>query len=333
MSDATTDLAPTPHPLEDRPAPEILPGPPPTRARTESLLAAFLSGKSPDTLRTYATCLRAFAAWSGASSIPDAAAALLALSPGEANARVLDYRNHLHAAGRAPASIALHLTALRSLVSLARLQGLTSTHIEVPAFPVVKFRDTSGPGAAGVAALLEETRAPESAAEHRDRAIVRLFTDLLLRVGEIASLDLSHVDLVSEPAVVWVKRKRRSEHERKRMTLPPETRAALVAWVAYRGAVAGPLFTSFDIRGAATARRITTRSLNRIVHRLSAAAGHETHPHGLRHAGITRALDQGMAPRDVQKLSGHADINTLFVYDDNRADLAGDVARKLAASW
>jgi integrase/recombinase XerC len=42
------------------------------------------------------------------------------------------------------------------------------------------------------------------------------------------------------------------------------------------------------------------------------------------------ALDAGLDVRPVRRFSRHAKLDTLLVYDDNRRDLAGDVARKVA---
>ena len=54
-------------------------------------------------------------------------------------------------------------------------------------------------------------------------------------------------------------------------------------------------------------------------------------PHGLRHAAITAALDLTGDLQAVQRFSRHKDVRTLTVYDDNRQDLGGDVARRVAA--
>ena len=54
-------------------------------------------------------------------------------------------------------------------------------------------------------------------------------------------------------------------------------------------------------------------------------------PHGLRHAAITEALDLTKGNvRAVQRFSRHRDLRTLTIYDDNRQDLAGEIARQLA---
>jgi integrase/recombinase XerC len=54
-------------------------------------------------------------------------------------------------------------------------------------------------------------------------------------------------------------------------------------------------------------------------------------PHRLRHSSITAALDAtGGDVRKVQKLSRHADLNTLMIYDDNRRDEQGELSDILA---
>ena len=56
-------------------------------------------------------------------------------------------------------------------------------------------------------------------------------------------------------------------------------------------------------------------------------------PHGLRHAAITEALERTNGNlRLVQRFSRHRDVRVLEVYDDNRTDLGGEVARLVAAA-
>ena len=97
-----------------------------------------------------------------------------------------------------------------------------------------------------------------------------------------------------------------------------------------RGDKPGPLFMSLD-RGN-RGRRLTGRSVHRIVRALGKQAGLGTvRPHGLRHAAITEALDLTRGNvRAVQRFSRHRDLRTLTLYDDNRMDLAGEIARQVA---
>jgi integrase/recombinase XerC len=79
--------------------------------------------------------------------------------------------------------------------------------------------------------------------------------------------------------------------------------------------------------------RLTAAGLYLMIRELGRKAGLKVWPHGLRHASITEALDAtGGNIRAVQRFSRHKDVRVIERYDDNRRDLAGDVARKVAAS-
>jgi len=53
-------------------------------------------------------------------------------------------------------------------------------------------------------------------------------------------------------------------------------------------------------------------------------------PHRVRHSAITTALDvTGGDVRRVQKLSRHANLNTLIIYDDNRMNAQAQVTELL----
>jgi integrase/recombinase XerC len=70
-----------------------------------------------------------------------------------------------------------------------------------------------------------------------------------------------------------------------------------------------------------------------MVRKLGQRAGLAVRPHGLRHGGITEALDLTNGNvRAVQRFSRHRDVRILSIYDDNRLDLAGNVARLVAAT-
>lgn len=76
-----------------------------------------------------------------------------------------------------------------------------------------------------------------------------------------------------------------------------------------------------------------TRPLYLVVRDLGKKAGLTVRPHGRRHAGITEALDLTNGNiRAVQRYSRHRDLRILNLYDDNRTDLGGDVARLGAAN-
>ena len=112
-------------------------------------------------------------------------------------------------------------------------------------------------------------------------------------------------------------------------TLPTETQAVLRGWLSVRGDTPGPLFLNFD--RAKKGRRLTGAGLYALVRKLGRSVGVDVWPHGLRHTAITEALDLTEGDvRAVQRFSRHRDMRVLTVYDDNRTDLAGEVARQVA---
>jgi len=70
--------------------------------------------------------------------------------------------------------------------------------------------------------------------------------------------------------------------------------------------------------------------VHRLVVSIGRTVGITTRPHGLRHAGVSGALDLGADIRHVARFSRHLDLKTLVVYDDNRQDLGGKVAQRVA---
>jgi integrase/recombinase XerC len=86
------------------------------------------------------------------------------------------------------------------------------------------------------------------------------------------------------------------------------------------------------LSGPNRGKRITGRGLHYVIARLGGDVGIITRPHGLRHASITAALDaNGGDVHAVQQHARHANPRTTIRYDHNRRDLAGKIARGLAA--
>jgi integrase/recombinase XerC len=291
----------------------------------DRLVAAFLAGRSPQTLRAYRTDLTDFAACTGAGGIAAAAAQLLAGGHGSANETVWHFRNQLQARGLAPATINRRLAALRSLVKLARTLGLIPWLLEIEGVRTEPYRDTRGPGHAGFRKLLEVLAGRSDPKAIRDRAILRLLYDLGLRRAEVVGLDVEDLDLAAGTVAVIGK----GRTQKVNLTLPPATREALAAWLTVRDVPSGPLFTTLD--RASRGRRLSGMGLYLVVRKIGERVGLRVRPHGLRHAAITRALDlTGGDIRSVQKFSRHKDVRLLQRYDDNRQDLGGAVALRLA---
>lgn len=284
-------------------------------------------------MRAYARDLADFASFVGTASTDLAIDGLTALTAPQAHAVAYSYRAHLLARRLASATVARRLAALRSVVRLARQLGRCNWALEVDAPRVEQLRDTRGPGEDGWRRLLEWARGQTGVKGLRDLALVRFIHDLALRRSEAVGARLEDLDLAGVPPTAAILGKGRTDRER--LTIPPPTIGPLWAWIEARGDRPGPLFHRLDRAAAAGGpiRGLSGRSVARLIGELGRRAGlaRPVRPHGLRHQAITRALDlTGGDVRKVQRFARHRSPATTLKYDDNRRDLAGELARLVA---
>ena len=295
------------------------------------VLDACLAGLGPNTLRAYEGDLADFAAFLGHPGASGAVRAFLALDGGRANATALYYRAHLLERKLAPATVGRRLAALRTLVKCARILGRVTWSIEIGAPKVQTYRDTRGPGDEGWKSMLRQVRHRADEGDVRairDLAIVRLLHDLGMRRGELCALDYESLDQERGTVAVVGKGHRQAVD----LTLPDPTIEALADWLAVRGTGPGPLFTRLDNAGSGTGR-LTGEAVRLIVKGLGARAGIEraVRPHGLRHQAITSVLAKTNGNLEAgMKFARHANPKTTMVYNDNRRDVAGEMARLVA---
>lgn len=152
----------------------------------------------------------------------------------------------------------------------------------------------------------------ESVSQLRDRAILEVFYSTGIRVSELVGLDWGDVDF--NLGIIRVMGKGSKER------IVPIGEKALEALRDYglehkkcwglepRGESA----VFLNLRG----RRITTRSVARIVEKRLKAAGIPIRigPHGLRHSFATHLLNSGADLRAIQELLGHASLSTTQRY-------------------
>lgn len=115
---------------------------------------------------------------------------------------------------------------------------------------------------------------------------------------------------------------------------PGHTRAVtrkLQTWIALRGREPEPLFLQVCKGGGVLAgRRLSGDGVHKVLQEMGAKLGAVIRPHGLRHAAITAALDETNGNvRAAREFSGHASVEVLMIYDDNRKDVGGEVASKV----
>jgi integrase/recombinase XerC len=297
-------------------------------AKTRDALDLWLSGSpSENTRRAYKREIEAFVAFAGWDDVAGAVAHFLGLESGQATATVEAWRAKKLRDGLSAASINRSISAVKSFVTSARRFGLTTLQLDVKGMRSKAYRDTKGPGVKGVQKMLIAANAgtPEKAA--RDIAIIRLAYSLGLRRGEIASLNIGHLDLSAGTLSVLGK----GRTEREPMTMPANAKGALSNWLELRGsnAAEAPLFISLD--NASKGKRISGSGIYHLIRdQLGVRANVPARPHGIRHTAITAALDHtGGDYRLVRSFSRHASLQTIARYDDNRCDNAGKVAKAL----
>lgn len=291
----------------------------------EGLLSAFFGGRNALTVRAYERDLRAFQEFLGTGTLAQAAQLFFSLDEAQANAVLVSYKNMLLSGKLSASSVKRRLVALRSLIKLAKRVKLCRYDLEIETVTVEALRDTRGPGREGFLklwAMLEGKTDPKSI---RDRALLRMLYELGLRRNEAVSLDLEHINLEQG----WVKVLGKAQRQRQMITIPDKTKEALKAWLKVRGEEAGPLFIALD--RANWGRRLSGDGLHWICESLGKAAGIVVKPHGLRHAAITDALDATNGDiRAVRRFSRHKSLDMLLIYDDNRRDLGGEIAKMLS---
>jgi integrase/recombinase XerC len=297
----------------------------------QKLVDAFLFRRSLTTRKTYRFNLRHFAAYLGLPTAEEGVRRLLAMGHAQANLAVLEYQSAM-IGNLSPATINNRIAAIRSMVRLARTLDMVSWTLDIESLRTAAYRDTAGPGIHGFVRILRQAESAGGLKGARDAAIVRLLFDLGLRRIEACRLDVEDIDLDGARIMVMGK----GRMEKAPLTLPAPTVAVLREWLRRRGTVpGGPCFVAFAKSAIASGKpvRLNPEAVSAMVSGHAAAAGIRATPHGLRHAAITAALDiTGGNIRSAAKFSRHAQINTVQRYDDNRQDLAGDVARMVAAA-
>jgi site-specific recombinase XerD len=256
---------------------------------------------STRTLRIYRTALREFQAQINA--------------PPWRQCQAQHFRNYLFdlmKRKQARSYVRLQFSALRSfyrfLVARNRLTKDPVREIQLPKaekkLPLVLTQTQIGE----LLAAPLQVKKPKSAPvwmPQRDAAIMEVFYSSGLRLAELASLNVSDLDIYTES--VRVLGKGRKER------VCPVGAPALQAVSRYRAAAnvhSGALFLN---KGR---RRISPRSIWLILKRYlrHTSIPVSLSPHKLRHSFATHLLDNGADLRSVQALLGHASLSTTQIY-------------------
>jgi integrase/recombinase XerC len=223
---------------------------------------------------------------------------------------VRSYLAHLSRRKLARASVARHLSALRTFFKYLVREGVTEAN---PARTVATpKREKHLPAVlqtSDVALLLEQ---PDTSVTLglRDAAWLELLYASGLRISELVGVDLDDLELRARLVKVHGKGS-------KERIVPFGTKAetALRAWLAVRGELVHDVDEQavfVNYRG----QRITTRSVRRLFEDYvrDAALRAGVSPHTLRHSFATHLLNAGADLRAIQELLGHASLSTTQKY-------------------
>ncbi|MCI0731856.1 MAG: tyrosine-type recombinase/integrase [Chloroflexi bacterium] len=157
----------------------------------------------------------------------------------------------------------------------------------------------------------------------RDRALVMVLYSTAVRISEAVALDRKHVaNGQAEDVLITGKGGRtRTIH------FLDYAREAIQAYLAERTDNNPALFVSHSRR--ADSKRLTTRSVQRIVATAVAALGLDASltPHDFRHFRATELLREGVPVEVVQEYLGHADIST------TRSVYAPVIGKNIVKEW
>ena len=227
---------------------------------------------------------------------------------------VLAYFDTLRKQGKAKSTIRRVFESIRMVVKFAIANGIQSSHFPQILYircPKVNIKLPKVLTIKQVKNLLESP-IPESPTYYRDRAILELLYATGIRVGELAGLKVSDVDLDDGFVIV------NGKGSRERIA-PMITSAAV--WIQeYIDSERRSLVFVNDksencLFLSRTGRPLYRKAVWRIVSTHAKRIGLvDVSPHTLRHCVATHLYTAGVNLRSIQELLGHASISTTQIY-------------------
>ncbi|MBR0403579.1 tyrosine-type recombinase/integrase [Candidatus Saccharibacteria bacterium] len=210
---------------------------------------------------------------------------------------------------------AYHLIALRGFLRYLARRGIDSLDPSLVDLPKATKKQVTFLHFDEIERLLDSIPL-DTESGLRDRAIIELLFSGGLRVSELCSLNRDQINLERREFVV------RGKGSKDRPIFISASAAERVKdYLDARRDQLPALFlnNSKNLQAATTSgdyRRLTPRSIERIVEKYTRAAGITKHvtPHTLRHSFATDLLMNGADIRAVQSLLGHSNIATTQIY-------------------
>ncbi len=146
---------------------------------------------------------------------------------------------------------------------------------------------------------------------HRDAALLCLMYTAGLRRSEAVSLDLGDYD--SDTGELRVTGK---GNKQRQLWVRNGAADALEDWLVVRDSLDGPLFNPIRKGGKVELRRMTAQAVYNVLRQRAKLANVKPFsPHDLRRSFVSELLDRGADIVTVQKLAGHANVQTTARYD------------------
>jgi site-specific recombinase XerD len=233
----------------------------------------------------------------------------------------------------APATANKQLAALRGVLREAWRLGLMAAEdyhraVDLPCVPGSTLPAGRALGWAELRALFWAC-ADGTPGGARDAALLALLYGALLRRAEAVALDLADHD----PATGALKVHGKGRQQRLSY-LPAGGRAALDAWRAVRGDDDGPLLCPVRRDGLVTVRRLSGQAVLDALHKRQRLARIEPcTPHDLRRTTIGDLLDAGVDLATVQRLAGHAQVQTTARYDRRPEEVKRQASERLLVPY
>lgn len=215
-----------------------------------------------------------------------------------------------------PLTQSYHLIALRNFLKYLQERDISSLEPTKVRLPKTARKQVSFLYTDEIKRILDEIDL-SSNTSLRDKAIVELLFSSGLRVSELVNLNRDNVNTKRREFMV-----RGKGSKDRPIFISEEAASSLDEYLESRSDNLKPLFlntsrnTGYEDNNSGDYRRISARSVQRIISKYSKLAGitKKVSPHTMRHSFATDLLINGADIRSVQSMLGHSSIATTQIY-------------------
>ncbi|MBD2770700.1 tyrosine-type recombinase/integrase [Iningainema tapete] len=174
--------------------------------------------------------------------------------------------------------------------------------------------------------LLEVCKKDSTKSGARDAALIAILRGAGLRRAEVVQIALLDYDPLHGAIAI-----QRGKGDKSRMVYLPDSAMILVKnWLEVRGDKPGPLLCPIKKGGEVQFRHMCPDAVLKIIRRRALQAGVKSFsPHDFRRTFCSDLLDAGVDIVTVQKLAGHASVETTALYDRRGEETKRKAVQKL----